>query len=50
MIPMLNVLFGKTPKVEQAPVYKGISDIKDYATDWMNFQVSTAVEHDPIVR
>ena len=47
MIPMLNVLFGKTPKVEQAPVYKGISDIKDYATDWMNFQVSTAVEHDP---
>ena len=47
MIPMLNVLFGKTPKIAQAPVYTGLSDLKNFATDWMNFQVSTAVESDP---
>ena len=47
MIPMLNVLFGKTPKIAQAPVYTGLSDLKNFAPDWMNIQVSTAVESDP---
>ena len=48
MIPMLNVLFGQTPKVDQPPVYRGISSIKSYLTDSMNYNVSQAVEADPL--
>lgn len=48
MIPMLNVLFGQTPKVAKAPTYEGIHQIKEYITDWMNFKVSQTVENDPL--
>ena len=48
MIPMLNVLFGQTPKVEQQPVYQGINSLKSYVTDSMNYKVSQAVEQDPL--
>ena len=48
MIPMLNVLFGQTPKVEQQPVYQGINSLKTYVTDSMNYKVSQAVEQDPL--
>ena len=48
MIPMLNVLFGQTPKVDQPPVYRGIGSIKSYLTDSMNYNVSQAVEADPL--
>ncbi len=47
MIPMLNVLFGQTPKVDKAPTYEGIHQFKEYITDWMNFTVSQTVENDP---
>ena len=48
MIPMLNVLFGQTPKVEQQPVYQGINSLKSYVTDSMNYTVSQAVEENPL--
>ena len=48
MIPMLNVLFGQTPKVDQPPVYNGIGSLKSYLTDSMNYNVSQAVEADPL--
>ena len=47
MIPMLNVLFDETPKIDQVPTYKGLSSTKEYLSDWMNFHVSKAVEEDP---
>ncbi len=48
MIPMLNVLFGQTPKVEQQPTYNGLSSLKSYVTDSMNYTVSQAVEDNPL--
>ena len=48
MIPMLNVLFGQTPKVDQLPIYNGIGSLKNYLTDSMNYKVSQAVENDPL--
>ncbi len=48
MIPMLNVLFGQTPKVARQPVYTGIASLKGYLTDLMNYKVSQAVENDPL--
>ena len=48
MIPMLNVLFGKTPKVDIAPTYRGIKNLKNYATDRLNYEISQAVEQDPL--
>ena len=39
MIPMLNVLFDETPKIDQVPTYKGLSSTKEYLSDWMNFHV-----------
>lgn len=47
MIPMLNVLFGKTPKIEIKPVYQGLSNIDDYLMTRMNYEISTAVSTDP---
>jgi len=48
MIPMLNVLFGQTPKVEEQPLYNGLSSLKTYLVDLMNYKVSQAVENDPL--
>lgn len=48
MIPMLNVLFGQTPKVDEQPTYNGLSSLKSYVTDSMNYNVSQAVEDNPL--
>lgn len=40
LIPMLNVLFDKTNRVTEQPIWKGIGDIKNYANDLLNFQLS----------
>ena len=48
LIPMLNVLFGKTPKVDTKPVYKGITNLKSYVTDSINFKIGETLEKDPL--
>ena len=48
LIPMLNVLFGKTPKVDAKPVYKGITNLKAYVTDSINFKIGETLEKDPL--
>lgn len=45
---MLNVLFGKTPKVDAKPVYKGITNLKAYVTDFINFKIGETLEKDPL--
>ena len=45
---MLNVLFGKTPKVDAKPVYKGITNLKAYVTDSINFKIGETLEKDPL--
>ena len=48
LIPMLNVLFGKTPKVDAKPLYKGITNLKSYVTDSINFKIGETLEKDPL--
>ena len=45
LIPMLDVLFGKTTVVKDAPVWTGhIGDTKDYALGLLNYKVSGFLE------
>ena len=48
MIPMLNVLFGKTPQIDTKPAYKGMATMSDYLMDRMNYEVSMAVNENPL--
>ena len=45
LIPMLNVLFGSTTIVKKAPVWTGISDIKTYGEQLLNYKVSGYLEN-----
>lgn len=40
IMPTLDVLFEKTAKVYVKPVYKGISDIKQYAQELFNYNIT----------
>ncbi len=42
--PVINVLFGSTEKVCEKPVWKGISKLSDYGTDYLNFFVTKQEE------
>ncbi|TDS15395.1 subfamily B ATP-binding cassette protein MsbA [Maribacter caenipelagi] len=45
LFPMLNVLFNQTEKIYTKPKWKGISDLKDFVTDSLNFYVTERSEH-----
>ncbi|SHK30763.1 ATP-binding cassette, subfamily B, MsbA [Maribacter aquivivus] len=45
LFPMLNVLFNQTEKIYIKPKWNGISDLKDFATDSLNFYVTERSEH-----
>ncbi|WP_055437621.1 ABC transporter ATP-binding protein [Lacinutrix algicola] len=45
LIPMLNVLFGQTEDVTEAPVWKGISGIKTYGEQLLNYKVSSYLDN-----
>ena len=40
LLPMLDVLFGKTKVIDKAPVYKGLTYIIDFGKDYLYFQIS----------
>lgn len=40
LIPMLDVLFDKTKKVFEEPVYSGIGHLKDYLQAYINYRVT----------
>ena len=40
LFPMLNVLFDKSKRVEIKPIWDGISGIKDYAENYLNYFVT----------
>ena len=42
MIPMLNILFGTTPKITKKPVYEGFSTIENYLTNKINYELNIA--------
>ena len=45
---MFDVLFGSTPKIESKPIYTGISDLKEYVTDYINYKIGTTVDEEPL--
>jgi subfamily B ATP-binding cassette protein MsbA len=45
LIPMLNVLFDKTKTISEAPVWKGIGDIKTYGETLLNYKVSSLLNN-----
>ena len=45
LFPMLNVLFNQTEKIYIKPKWNGISDLKDFVTDSLNFYVTERSEH-----
>ncbi|SHG23154.1 ABC transporter ATP-binding protein [Flagellimonas flava] len=48
LIPMLNVLFDKTKRLDEPPVYEGIGKAKDYFMDYMNYQVTQYSGDEPM--
>ena len=48
LIPMLNVLFDKTPKVDVEPVYTGIFDLQNYIENTINYKVGSALGENPL--
>ena len=40
LFPMLNVLFDKTKRLEVKPVWEGVSGLKNYAEDYLNYFVT----------
>jgi subfamily B ATP-binding cassette protein MsbA len=48
LLPVLEVLFGKTRAVLTKPVYSGIGDIKQFGTDYMYFQISSLTKDNSI--
>ncbi|WP_299782023.1 ABC transporter ATP-binding protein [uncultured Formosa sp.] len=41
LMPMINVLFGETERVTVKPVYQGITHLKAYGEDFLNYFVTT---------
>ncbi|MEM9143952.1 MAG: ABC transporter ATP-binding protein, partial [Bacteroidota bacterium] len=40
LIPMLDVLFGKTKQLYQPPIFHGFGQAKDYLMDYMNYRLT----------
>jgi subfamily B ATP-binding cassette protein MsbA len=48
LLPVLEVLLGKTRAVLTKPTYTGIGDIKQFGTDYMYYQISTLTKDNSI--
>ncbi|TDE03167.1 ABC transporter ATP-binding protein [Flavobacterium hiemivividum] len=48
LLPVLEVLFGKTRAVLTKPVYTGIGEIKQFGTDYMYYQISSLTKDNSI--
>jgi len=48
LIPVIQVLFDKTKRVSKEPVWDGIGGIKDYITDYFNYEVTQKVNEDEV--
>ncbi|MFD2824037.1 ABC transporter ATP-binding protein [Lacinutrix iliipiscaria] len=51
LFPMLNVLFDKTKRLETKPVWEGITGVKNYAEDYLNYFVTQKASegHDDVL-
>jgi subfamily B ATP-binding cassette protein MsbA len=46
LIPMLDVLFGKTVPIAEPPVYEGIGQLESYVKGWLYYEVNTVAGED----
>ena len=46
LIPMLDVLFGKTVPITEPPVYEGIGQLEGYVKGWLYYEVNTVAGED----
>ncbi|AWG21640.1 antibiotic ABC transporter ATP-binding protein [Flavobacterium faecale] len=44
LLPVLDVLFGKTKTILSKPIYTGIGNIKQFGTDYLYYQISTLTQ------
>ena len=44
LMPMLNVLFKTTEKLDVKPLYNGIFKIDDYIKDYLNYYITKQLE------
>lgn len=48
LIPVINILFDKSQRVDEKPVWEGFTGIKDYTVDYFNYNVSQRVAQDEV--
>ena len=48
MIPMLNILFGTTPKITKKPAYEGFSSLENYLSNKINYELNFVLEKNPL--
>ena len=48
LIPVINILFNENERVDEKPVWEGISGIKDYSINYFNYNVSQRVAEDEL--
>jgi len=46
MIPMMQILFGTTPKTTVPPTYQGIGQIKNYLEGFFNYKITQYMDQD----
>ena len=46
MIPMMQILFGTTPKTTVPPTYQGIGQIKNYLESFFNYKITQYMDQD----
>lgn len=48
LIPVINVLFDESKRVNERPLWTGVGHVKDYAIDYFNFYVSQRVSENEV--
>lgn len=48
LIPVIDILFDKSKRVVEKPVWEGITGIKDFTIDYFNYNVSQRVAEDEV--
>ena len=48
MIPMLNILFGTTPKITKKPIYEGFSSLENYLSNKINYELNIVLDKNPL--
>lgn len=48
LIPVINILFDESERVDVKPEYEGIGDMKDYVVEYFNYHVSQRIAEDEV--